>query len=331
MKKLLLTLFLLLLSNTANAWEATVGLGGYGRIFDEKDQLGAVSKHESLIPEFSGGLALNGSFLFDASPSFRIGPDLMLGYGWLSAQANENFGSSLQNQTIITSLNVQYQIYDFRVSVKPGFVVNTLTAGYTDKIDSDTGFSSSIRFSTDLFSRGRFFFEPQVLFSPSVESKNSFVPSYSLTLGFEKIFSSKKIVVPVIEKPVEVKPVVKTPEPVVEPVKLPEPATVVNFATVVKLPEPSTPTKLSEQDVKLEEKKVEPPVQILPKSYLENILKTQKSLQTPIKISYSKDEYIKTKVDSLVSWFVERGLKKENIILSDKLKTKGIKIDILKK
>jgi hypothetical protein len=158
MKKLLLTLFLLLLSNTANAWEATVGLGGYGRIFDEKDQLGAVSKHESLIPEFSGGLALNGSFLFDASPSFRIGPDLMLGYGWLSAQANENFGSSLQNQTIITSLNVQYQIYDFRVSVKPGFVVNTLTAGYTDKIDSDTGFSSSIRFSTDLFSRGRFFF-----------------------------------------------------------------------------------------------------------------------------------------------------------------------------
>jgi hypothetical protein len=36
-------------------------------------------------------------------------------------------------------------------------------------------------------------------------------------------------------------------------------------------------------------------------------------------------------VDSLVSWFVERGLKKENIILSDKLKTKGIKIDILKK
>ena len=316
MKKLLLTLFLLLLSNTANAWEATVGLGGYGRIFDEKDQLGAVSKHESLIPEFSGGLALNGSFLFDASPSFRIGPDLMLGYGWLSAQANERFGSSLQNQTIITSLNVQYQIYDFRVSVKPGFVVNTLTSEFTDKIDSDTGFSSSLRFSTDLFSSARFFFEPQVLFSPSVESKNSFVPSYSLTLGFEKIFSPKKVTAPVVEKPVEVKPVVKTPEPVVEPVKLPEPA---------------TPVKQPDPPVKVEETKVEPQLNVESKGYLENILKVHKVLKSSIKIIYSEDKILKEKAEKLATWFVERGVSKEDIVLTNTLETKGIRIEILKK
>lgn len=316
MKKLLLTLFLLLLSNTANAWEATLGLGGYGRIFDEKDQLGAVSKHESLIPEFSGGLALNGSFLFDASPSFRIGPDLMLGYGWLSAQANERFGSSLQNQTIITSLNVQYQIYDFRVSVKPGFVVNTLTAGYTDKIDSDTGFSSSLRFSTDLFSSARFFFEPQVLFSPSVESKNSFVPSYSLTLGFEKIFSPKKVTAPVVEKLVEVKPVVKIPEPVVEPVKLPEPA---------------TPVKQPDPPVKTEETKVEPQLNVESKGYLENILKVHKILKSSIKIIYSEDKILKEKAEKLATWFAERGVSKEDIVLTNTLETKGIRIEILKK
>lgn len=316
MKKLLLTLFLLLLSNTANAWEATLGLGGYGRIFDEKDQLGAVSKHESLIPEFSGGLALNGSFLFDASPSFRIGPDLMLGYGWLSAQANERFGTSLQNQTIITSLNVQYQIYDFRVSVKPGFVVNTLTAGYTDKIDSDTGFSSSLRFSTDLFSSARFFFEPQVLFSPSVESKNSFVPSYSLTLGFEKIFSPKKVTAPVVEKPVEVKPVVKTPEPIVEP---------------VKLPEPTTPVKQPDPPVKVEETKVEPQLNVESKGYLENILKVHKVLKSSIKIIYSEDKILKEKAEKLATWFVERGVSKEDIVLTNTLETKGIRIEILKK
>lgn len=316
MKKLLLTLFLLLLSNTANAWEATVGLGGYGRIFDEKDQLGAVSKHESLIPEFSGGLALNGSFLFDASPSFRIGPDLMLGYGWLSAQVNERFGSSLQNQTIITSLNVQYQIYDFRVSVKPGFVVNTLTAGYTDKIDSDTGFSSSLRFSTDLFSSARFFFEPQVLFSPSVESKNSFVPSYSLTLGFEKIFSPKKVAAPVVEKPVEVKPAVKTPEPVVEPIKLPEPA---------------TPVKQPDSPVKVEETKTEPQLNVESKGYLENILKVHKVLKSSIKIIYSEDKILKEKAEKLATWFVERGVSKEDIVLTNTLETKGIRIEILKK
>jgi hypothetical protein len=261
-------------------------------------------------------LALNGSFLFDASPSFRIGPDLMLGYGWLSAQVNERFGTSLQNQTIITSLNVQYQIYDFRVSVKPGFVVNTLTAGYTDKIDSDTGFSSSLRFSTDLFSSARFFFEPQVLFSPSVESKNSFVPSYSLTLGFEKIFSPKKVPAPVVEKPVEVKPAVKTPEPVVEPIKLPEPA---------------TPVKQPDPPVKVEETKVEPQLNVESKGYLENILKVHKVLKSSIKIIYSEDKILKEKAEKLATWFAERGVSKEDIVLTNTLETKGIRIEILKK
>jgi hypothetical protein len=324
MKKLLLTLFLLLLSNTANAWEATVGLGGYGRIFDEKDQLGAVSKHESLIPEFSGGLALNGSFLFDASPSFRIGPDLMLGYGWLSAQVNERFGSSLQNQTIITSLNIQYQIYDFRVSVKPGFVVNTLTSELTDKIDSDTGFSSSLRFSTDLFSSARFFFEPQVLFSPSVESNNSFVTSYSLTLGFEKIFSSKKIATPVVEKIVEAVPV-KPPEEIT-PVKVSE-----SVVDPIKLPEVVVPIKKPDPPVKVEETKVEPQLNVESKGYLENILKVHKVLKSSIKIIYSEDKVLKEKAEKLATWFAERGVNKEDIVLTNTLETKGIRIEILKK
>ena len=327
MKKLLLTLFLLLLSNTANAWEATVGLGGYGRMFDEKDQLGAVSFSEPLKLKTSMGLVLNSSFLFNTSPSFRIGPDISFGYGWISTAINEKLDSqNFQNQTIITSLNIQYQIYDFRVSVKPGFTVNTLTDSYSDKVDSDTGFSSSIKFSTDLFSTTRFFFEPQVLFSPSTESKDSFVPSYSLTLGFEQIFS---FIVPVVQKSIEATPV-KLPEEITS-VKIPEPAT-----ELIELPEVAVPIKKPELPIKLEEnkieeKKVELPAQALPKNYLENILKIQKTIQTPIKISYSKDEDIKSKVDNLVSWFIERGVGKENIILSDKLKTKGIKIDILKK
>jgi hypothetical protein len=324
MKKLLLTLFLLLLSNTANAWEATLGLGGYGRIFDEKDQLGAVSKHESLIPEFSGGLALNGSFLFDANPSFRIGPDLMLGYGWLFAQVNERFGSSLQNQTIITSLNIQYQIYDFRVSVKPGFVVNTLTSELTDKIDSDTGFSSSLRFSTDLFSSARFFFEPQVLFSPSVESNNSFVTSYSLTLGFEKIFSSNKIVAPVVEKVVEAVPV-KPPEEIT-PVKVSE-----SVVEPIKLPEVVVPIKKPDPPVKVEETKVEPQLNVESKGYLENILKVHKVLKSSIKIIYSEDKVLKEKAEKLATWFAERGVGKEDIVLTNTLETKGIRIEILKK
>ena len=317
MKKLLLTLFLLLLSNTANAWEATVGLGGYGKMFDEKDQLGAVSFSEPLKLKTSMGLALNGSFLFNASPSFKIGPDISFGYGWVSTAINEKLDSqSFQNQTIVTSINLQYQVYDFRISVKPGFVVNTLTDSYTDKIDSDTGFSSSIKFSTDLFPKTMFFFEPQVLFSPSIESKDSFVPSYSLTLGFEQIFSPKKVAVPVVEKPVEVKPVVKTPEPIVEPAKLPEPV---------------TPVKQPDPPIKVEEIKTEPQLNVESKGYLENILKVHKVLKSSIKIIYSEDKVLKEKAEKLATWFAERGVSKEDIVLTNTLETKGIRIEILKK
>ena len=191
MKKLLS--LLLLLPSIANAWEASVGAGAYTRRFNEKDQLGVVLKEEPLKLDASAGLALNGSFLFSASSFLRVGPEASLIYGWAGKENS-------QVATAMVGPSIQLEDNGFYIALKPSFVLNMLTNGYTDKVDIDTGFATSLKVSAQVFETKRFFFEPQLILSPSVEAKNSFVSSFGIIIGIENIFAPSK--------PVQVQPVV---------------------------------------------------------------------------------------------------------------------------
>ena len=67
MKKIifLLVTILLLISNNLLAWEATFDAGYYGRLYNKKDELGAVRPRQDTRFNFTNGLALNGNLLFN--------------------------------------------------------------------------------------------------------------------------------------------------------------------------------------------------------------------------------------------------------------------------
>ena len=154
---------------------------------------GVYLKEEPLKLDASAGLALNGSFLFSASSFLKVGPEASLIYGWAGKENS-------QVATAMVGPSIQLEDNGFYIALKPSFTINMLTNGYDDKIDIDTGFATSLKVSAQILETKRFFFEPQLILSPSVEAKYSFVSSFGIIIGIENIFAPSK--------PVQVQPVV---------------------------------------------------------------------------------------------------------------------------
>ena len=313
MKKLLS--LLLLLPSIANAWEASVGAGAYTRRFNEKDQLGVVLKEEPLKLDASAGLALNGSFLFSASSFLRVGPEASLIYGWAGKENS-------QVATAMVGPSIQLEDNGFYIALKPSFVLNMLTNGYTDKVDIDTGFATSLKVSAQVFETKRFFFEPQLILSPSVEAKNSFVSSFGIIIGIENIFApSKPVQVQPVVIPVQVTPVVIETPKEITPVVLPTPATPVEVKPIVVEAKPKKRVLKFNGDV-LDDESL---------GFLENIVEIHKSTPSTIVVSYSRGNKAKKKAEVLYDWFTTHGADKKDVKSIPGLKGKEIKIEVTPK
>ena len=319
MKKLvfLLSAFLLLISSNVFAWEATFDLGYYGRLFNQKDELGATRPKQDTKFNFTNGLALNGNFLFGAK-SFSFGPELTLNYGFTDT-------SSLQTQAIALSLASQYNYGSLNFGAKAGVVSNILTQDYMNKLDADTGFIFGFKGSADIFEGQQFFFEPQLFLSPSTMKEGSFVPSFAFVVGVQKRIkpTQPKVETP---KPVE-KPVVVPPAPVVLP-KEPTPAVVEQKKPEpVKLPEPPTPTQVEKpQPLTLNfiGNEVDPA-----STLLEAVLKAYNNKPSIIIIAHRIQS--KNRANSVAEHFKKNGVKPEDIQLKSDLKDNSIKISVKNK
>lgn len=330
MKKLLI-LLLLLVPHIADAWESTVGVGVYARRFNEKDQLGALSKDEGLKPESSAGLALNGSFLFNVSPALSFGPDLSLTYSWLSAPQQNN----LQTQSFIAAGNLQYSDNGFSLALKPGFIINSLTSEYDVKIDFDTGFITSVKVGSEVMDSARFYFEPQLIITPSTEARNVFVNSFALVIGIENVFRPKKPV-----QAIKVIEIVVDPPKEITPVKLPEVITPVAPVVVIEPPKEITPVKLPEPPTPVQPVEKPKPLvlkfdgnELSPESigFLENIVKIHNSVASVIKVNHSRGNNAKKKAEILYTWFTNHGAKKKEVLVVPGLKGKEIRIEVVPK
>ena len=317
--------FLLLISSNVSAWEATFDLGYYGRLFNQKDELGATRPKQDTKFNFTNGLALNGNLLFGAK-SFSFGPELSFNYGLTDTR-------SLQTQAVALSLATQYNYGPLNFGLKTGVVSNILTEDFMDKLDADTGFIFGFKGSADIFEGQQFFFEPQLFLSPSTMSEGSFVPSFALVIGIQKRIKPTQPAVekPKVEqpKPVE-KPVVVPPAPVILP-KEPTPVVVEEKKSEpIKLPEPVTPTQV-EKPKQLVLKFNENNLSEESSGFLENVIKIHNSVLSIIKINYSSGKNAKKKSEVLYNWFVEHGVKKEEVQTIPGLKGKEIKLEVTPK
>ena len=351
MRKLLL--ILLFIPSLAQAWEVGVGFGGWGRDFDPRDQLGAFSPEEGLKPKNASGFEIHSYFLFDLVERLRIGPDLSIHYGWIRAPKQERLDvNNLNVGTVIIGTTLERE-GAINVAITPGFVVNTLTTDWVEKVDADTGFSLSIKTSAELYGKSRFFIKPQIIVAPSVEGKNEFVGSFALVVGVEAFCSSNPPREQKINKTEPIAPI--------HTVDLPKEATPAS----VELPKETTPIKVEPKEApqapqmpqeppKLEEPPVEPPIQkeelvappkpkkmvlkfdgndLSPDSigFLENIVRIQKENPSIIRVHYSRGKNAKKKAKVLYDWFINYGVQQEEVQLVDKLKGREIKIEVILK
>lgn len=320
MKKLvfLVSAFLLLITSNVFAWEATFDLGYYGRLFNQKDELGATRPKQDTKFNFTNGLALNGNFLFGAK-SFSFGPELSLNYGLTDT-------SSLQTQMVALSLASQYNYGSLNFGAKAGVATNILTEGFMDKLDADTGFVFGFKGSADIFEGQQFFFEPQLFLSPSTMSEGSFVPSFALVIGIQKRIKPTPVKVVEQPKPIE-KPVVVPPVPVVLP-KEPTPVVVEEKKPEpIKLPEPPTPTQAEKPKpltLNFIGNEVDPA-----STLLEAVLKAYNSKPSVIVISHKKES--KNRANSVAEHFKKNGVKAEDIKLKLGSYENSIKISVRNK
>lgn len=322
MKKLifLLTIVSILVSNSLYAWEATFDAGYYGRLFDQKDQLGATRPKQDIKFNFTNGLALNGNILFGVK-SFSFGPELSLNYGLTNTE-------SLQTQAISLSLMSQYNHGSLNFGLKTGVTTNILTQDYMDKLDADTGFIFGFKASADIFEGQRFFFEPQLFLSPTTEL--SFAPSFAFVIGIQKIIKPETvkpvaIVLPKEETPVKLaEPATPVQEPVIvlEPVvvkqKIPEP---------VVLPEAPTPTQIEKPKpltLNFIGNEVDPA-----STLLGAVIKAYNKSPSIILILHKKES--KNRANSVATYFKKNGVNTGDIQIKAGLKDNSIKISVVNK
>lgn len=315
MKKVLFVILLLLfIPSESNAWESSIGTGYQGRIFRPKDDLGSTNEFNIIHPKFSNQLALDGSFLFGANSFFKTGLSLSFAYGKFYIQENVN---NLQIWSSTIALDLQHTNKNLNFHLKPGFIINGVTSGYTEKIDIDAGvFSFGVRISINLFGSQRFFIEPQMLLTPQIGMKVATEPV--IVIGIESIFKPNKIIEKVIDKP-EIR-VIEPPKEIT-PVVIPEPATPVSIPAPVTETEKPAVLKFSGDNL------------ISPESlgFLEKVVKIHNSVLSVIKINFSKGENAKKKAEALYTWFIQYGVNKDEVQLAPGLKGKEIRIEVVPK
>lgn len=356
MKKLLTLLLALVFPTQVSAWESTIGLGYDHRHFDSNDQLGAVSPDKKLSPTHSSGLRLGGSLLWDIRDDYRIGPEIWLSQGWLSAPRQTGYITKTAGKVDTDDLTVQSVTVSAKVQVveggghrlflKPGFLVSNLTSGFSDRVDADTGAVLGFELASDLGKRNRFFVDVQAVFSPSTEGPRQFVLSSNLVLGVQWVFAN--------EPDVKVQEPVKVPEPVKpEPPKqekAPETLKVVDSPKPVELPKPATPIAAPEPPVlqvppitvkvNPETQKVKgtlklgPDGKLDPDSYpmIDKVVDVHNQKPSVIKILYKKEGSSQSLAEEIRNYIVSKGCPKDDVSLesSDTLE-KPIKISVVPK
>ena len=201
MKKILLYALAILLPAQASAWEGTLGVGFDHRHFDASDQIGAVSPTQRLEPSHSSGLRIGGSALWKVRDGYKIGPEVWISQGWLTAPRQSGYFTktaglistgdlTLQSVTIAAKAQV-LEGGGYRLFAKPGFLVTNLTAGFFDRVDADTGAVAGLELSGDVGKRNRIFVDVQAVLSPSTEGKGRIVLSTNLVLGVQWIFADE--------------------------------------------------------------------------------------------------------------------------------------------
>ena len=300
LKKLLL--ILLLIPTDAFTWEASVGIGYYGRKFNQSDNLGAYQGYMYATPDHTNGGSLNTTFLFDINENFRLGADSMFNYGQHSVQETFLNFKSYQTWSYIAAPTIQYHKEDFIIAFKPGFIVNGMTGDYKHRVDIDTSFSFALRISAPIFSSQRIFFEPQMVIAPSTGNLYAPVASPAIVVGIEQIFVPKQKVIELPKEPT----VVKLPEPET-PVDIPALPTVVT-ATNTESPKKMV-LKFNENNLDADST-----------DFLQNILNIHNRIPSVITVYYANSESAKTKADVLYNWFTSHGAIKEEVILLNGLK-----------
>jgi hypothetical protein len=149
MKKLLMLLLMLIPPSQAAAWESTVGLGYDHRHFDSNDQLGAVSPDKKLSLSHSSGFRLGGSLLWRIHDDYKVGPEIWVCQGWLSAPNQSGYFTKTADTINTNNLTIQSVTVSAKAQVlsggghrlflKPGFLVSNLTSGFSNAVDTDTG------------------------------------------------------------------------------------------------------------------------------------------------------------------------------------------------
>lgn len=339
--KRLLALFLTVFSVQASAWESTAGLSYEHRRFSADDQLGAISSLSAIRPEFSNGMRISGSFLWDVGRGFLLGPDASFGYGILHAPHQKSYivpavgeldTSNLMTQSVV--LSAKFQVFERESQhffLKPGFLLTNLTSGWS-RVDADTGAIFSLEASHDLNDRSRISFDLQALLSPTIRGRAEYDISWAFVLGIQQVFrsqSSDKISEPVKsaahahEQVIAVK-VPDAPTPVAPPV---EPTSTV----------PAQPAPVVAQPAAMKHTailKLDSGGKLSAESYptIQKIFDAYKLKPSIIKIQHRTDEQTNRLVQEIVSWLLKAGCDTNEITLIsvDNLE-KPIKINLLPK
>jgi len=325
MKKLLFLLLLFPLN--VFAVEASLGISYGFRKFDKDDELGSVTAKKALTPNLSNTFNIHTSFLW--GDKIKYGPFLGAGYGSLRV---EEVGTHYLNKKTIETPNIPFQSFLTGVQIQtnnfffvPAFYVHSITYGLSSDIaDADSGFSFFFGYSKNLFTNQKLFVMAQLFLTPSIERNYDVIPSYGFSIGIENLFEEKKLVQKVEDS------VILSEE--TTPVTLSQQATKIE-EPVVSLPQPATKTDGAETEQKQPStlKFNENTLDGGSNGFLDKLLKVHKTFSSVIRIYHSQDKNSKAKAESLVAWFVEKGIEKQDIIVVGNLKTKGIKIEIFKK
>lgn len=350
MKKLIFLMLAFLLPAQVFAWESTLGLGYEHRHFDSSDQLGAVSPEKKLSLTHSSGFRLGSSILWKIRDGYKVGPEIWLSNGWVSAPRQYGYitktaglidtgNLTLQSLTVTAKAQI-FEGGEYRLFAKPGFLVSNISSGFFESIDTDTGAVIGLEFAGNFGKRGRFFVDLQALFSPSAEGPRQLVLSTNMVLGLQWVFASSHNTE--VQQPVSVgglkressheisqqsdvlKSAAKHPAPVTPASTSDEPTPTVLSPIVVK---PNTETQKVKGTLKLgSDGKLDPGSY----SMIDRVIDAHNQKPSTIKVLYKKDGAAQLLASEIVNYMVSKGCSKEEIALdSSETLEKPIKISVI--
>lgn len=352
MKKLIFFALALLMPTQALAWESTISAGYDHRHFDSNDQLGAVSPEKKLNPIHSSGFRLGSSILWKIRDGYKVGPEIWLSNGWVSAPHQDGYITktvglvdtgdlTLQSLTIATKAQI-FEGGEYRLFAKPGFLVSNLSSGFFESIDTDTGAVIGLEFAGNFGKRGRFFVDLQALFSPSAEGPGQLVLSTNMVLGLQWVFTSEhnidvqQLVSSESLRDEDSRETSQQSEVLKRTIELPSPvtpATVSSESKPTTLP-PSTVVPNHEPQRVKGTLKLGADGKLDPGSYsmIDRVIEAHNQKPSIIKVLYKKDSSAQLLASEIMNYMISKGCSKEEITLgySESLE-KPIKISVISK